>query len=713
MLKIIKKVRSNSKFVNTIVLFLLASLIIIYFLPTQGSFRYEYQKGRPWQHEDLIAPFDFAIYKTNLEIKTERDSALQTFHPYFVIDKEIGQKNITRFKKKFEVSYNDLLKKRIKEFRNKSTNDSLKSTISEYALNLLLFIYEKGVANLTQAEVANAINGKKAIVILKDNIASNSMLDEVFTEKSAYKYILKSLDKVPLKNSLEAMVLNDLHLYDFIEENLFYDVEKSTKAKNNILDNISLTEGMVQANERIISKGDLVHNQNYKVLESLRKEYQSYVGSSRSIYWINLGKGTMVFIIMSVLYLFLLHFRPEMVTCYRKTIFVLLLIVLLIVATSLVQRFSNLSIYLIPFVMVTIVIQSFFDSRVAFFVHIATTMLGGFLAPNGFEFIFLQFIAGAISIFSLSQIYRRGQMFLSVGLVVLSYTITYTALSIMKEGEFVIDNPYYYAYFAINGLLLLASYPLIFLFEKLFGFISDATLLELSDTNHKALRNLSEKAPGTFQHVMQVANLAEEAIREIGGNPLLMRVGALYHDIGKIGAPAFFIENQSGGINPHEKLTYEQSAETIINHVIYGLALGKKYKLPQVILDFIETHHGNSVVRYFYTQNVNKFGEEKTDISKFSYPGPSPFSKETAVLMMADAVEAASRTLKAYNETTIDKLVETIITGQIDDNQFINADITFSDITKIKEVFKNKLQNIYHARIEYPKLKNRKKSNQS
>lgn len=709
MLKFFKKIRNNSKWVNTIPLFLFASLIIIYFLPTQSSFRYEYQKGRPWQHEDLIAPFDFAIYKTDLEIKAERDSALQTFYPYFVIDKGIEQKNIMKFKENFENSYNEWIKKRTKKFSTKKLNDSLKNKISDYSLNLLRFIYEKGIANFTPPDVANAISNKKALVILKDNVATNSMLSEVFTQKTAYRYIQKSLEKATANNSLEAMIINDLHLYDFIQENLFYDAEKSIKAKNNILNNISLTEGMIQANERIISKGDLVHNQNYKVLESLRKEYKSYLGSSRSVYWIYLGQGIMVFIIMSVLYLFLLHFRPEIATCYRKTTFVLLLIVLLIVSTSLVQRYSSLSIYLIPFVMVTIVIQSFFDSRVAFFVHIATTMLGGFLAPNGFEFIFLQFIAGAISIFSLSQIYRRGQMFLSVGLVVLSYALTYTALSIMKEGGLEIDNPNYYAYFAINGLLLLASYPLIFLFEKLFGLISDATLLELSDTNHKALRNLSEKAPGTFQHVMQVANLAEDAIREIGGNPLLMRVGALYHDIGKIGAPAFFIENQAGGINPHEKLTYEQSAETIINHVIYGLELGKKYKLPQVILDFIATHHGNSVVRYFYTQNVNKFGEEKTDIARFSYPGPSPFSKETAVLMMADAVEAASRTLKAYNETTIGKLVESIITGQVDDNQFVNADITFSDITKIKKVFKNKLQNIYHARIEYPKLKKKKK----
>jgi len=377
------------------------------------------------------------------------------------------------------------------------------------------------------------------------------------------------------------------------------------------------------------------------------------------------------------------------------------MVLIMIAASSIVVRFNAVNLYLIPYIALPIIIFTFYDSRLAFYIHLVTVMIIAFWAPNAFEFIFLQFVAGAVSMFTMSKLYRRGQLFAAVGLIMLTYILTYSALGMIQEGNITKINYYTFLWFVGNSLLLLACYPLIFVFEKMFGFLSDVTLLELSDTNHPALRELAEKAPGTFQHVIQVANLAEEAIRRIDGNALLMRVGALYHDIGKTAAPGFFIENQ-GPKNPHENLKYDKSAEVIIQHVHYGAELARKYKLPKPIIDFIYTHHGTGLVKYFHTMYSNENEGIVPDISKFSYPGPSPFTKETAVLMMADAVEASSRTLKEYNESTIDALVEKIINNQMADNQFEEADITFKDIQKVKEVFKKKLLNIYHSRIEYP-----------
>ncbi len=699
MTSFVKRIKRNSKRIYVALLFLAASAITVYFLPTQGKFRFEYQKGTPWQHEDLIAPFDFAIYKSDVEIKVERDSVLKKFRPYFAIDQEVVIEELSKFKDNYNARYLEALSRA--NIQLKQQPDSLRENVYKYCFDLLNFIYEKGVVDFT--DILDQTKNGSTVVILKDNVATNREVDEIFTQKIAYGYINKKLSDESLASPLLSAVVENLRLYDFVAQNLFYDDKTSIQVKNKLINNISLTRGMIQIGERIISRGDLVHTENFRVLESLRKEYESVLGTSSGIYWIFLGQIVLILIVFMVLFLFLYHFRPEILDSVTKSLFILLLILIVIIVTSLVIQYSELSIYLVPFVAVTIIIHAFYDARLAFFIHMVTIMIAGFLAPNSFEFIFLQYVAGAISIFSLSQLYRRGQLFYAVGLIVLSYSVAYTALAIIQEGGFVIDNPYYYAYFAINGLLLLASYPLIFLFEKIFGFLSDATLLELSDTNHPALRELAEKAPGTFQHVIQVANLAEEAIRKIGGNPLLMRVGALYHDIGKTGAPAFFIENQSGR-SPHEGLPYEKSAETIIQHVIYGLELAKKYKLPKLVADFIPTHHGTGLVKYFYTKYVNENGEKDTNLAKFSYPGPAPFSKETAVLMMADSIEAASRTLKEYNETTIDSLVEGIINSQMDNNQFLEADITFKDVFMVKEVFKQKLLNIYHARIEYPTM---------
>lgn len=681
------------------ILLLVAAIITIYLFPTQGKFKYEYQKGTPWQHEDLIAPFDFAIYKTDAEIKTERDSVLRNFKPYFKFNATIGETEINNFNKVFELRYKDALQVVTKLHPDFQSNDSVEQLAKDISDEILKFIYDKGVVDFS--EVLEKTKKGNSIVILRNNVAENRNVEEVFTQKIAYGFINKKLAKDFPDNPALVVLIENLKLYDFVSQNLKYDDETTQKVQKDLINNIPIKKGMIQAGERIISRGDLVHDENYRVLESLRKEYENVLGSSNQMQWLLLGQILVILMSFGLLYLFMLNFRKEILVSFRKTLFIVMMVMIMVISAALVVRFNSVSIYVIPFVALPIIIHAFYDSRLAFFIHLVSIIMAGFLAPNGFEFVFLQFVAGAVSIFTLRHMHRRVQLFVSVGLILLSYILAYTALAIMQEGEITKINYHMYLWFAGNGLLLLACYPLIFGFEKIFGFLSDVTLLELSDTNHPALRELAEKAPGTFQHVMQVANLAEEAIRHIDGNPLLMRVGALYHDIGKTGAPGFFIENQAGK-NPHDDLTYEKSAEVIIQHVLHGAALAKKYKLPQPIIDFILTHHGTGLVKYFYTKYINENKDKLADISKFSYPGPAPFTKETAVLMMADAVEASSRTLKEYNEHSIDALVEKIINEQLEDGQFEEADITFKDIFKVKQVFKEKLHNIYHARIEYP-----------
>ncbi len=680
-------------------MFIIASLLTLFLIPKQGKFKYEYQKGAPWQHENLIAPFDFAIHKSDLELKTEHDSVLKNVKPYFKLNNEIGYNQIKLFSESYSDRYDDALKITKKLSRNQIISDSVFDYCRIFSLDILKFIYDKGVVDF--AEILENTQVGSTVVILKNNIAEYRDIDEVFTQKIAYNYITKKL-KSDLAESPELITLIDnLKIYDFVVKNLSYDDITTRREKDNLISSIPTKRGMIQAGERIVLRGDVIRDEDFRVLESLRKEYQNMLGSGIQASWLIVGHMIIVFLLFVILYLFLLNFRKEILESFSKSLFILMLVMIMIASASAAVRFNVVSIYLVPFVAMPIIIFAFFDSRLALYIHLITIVIVAFLAPNGFEFLFLQFVAGAVAIFSFAQLHKRVQLFVSVGLIVFTYILAYSALGLMQEGDITKIDYYFFLWFAGNGLLLLACYPLIFLFEKIFGFLSDATLLELSDTNHPLLRKLAEKAPGTFQHVIQVANLAEEAIRLIDGNALLMRVGALYHDIGKTGAPGFFIENQSSD-NPHDSLTFEKSAEVIIQHVHYGGQLARKHKLPKPVIDFIFTHHGTGLVKYFHAKQVNENKGGVTDVSKFSYPGPAPFTKETAVLMMADAVEAASRTLKEYNEGTIDVLVEKIINRQIEENQFEEADITFRDIFMIKELFKEKLLNIYHTRIEYP-----------
>ena len=702
-------IKSKYKSIFNGLLFLVAIVIIVNLLPREGKFKYEFQKGKPWMHETLIAPYDFPIYKSQKQIKQERDSVLDHFKPYFQYDSTAVKKQIRSFTETYNRRVREVFNERFEDqqlmqrYRG-SRFDRLNRGFYEHAVDLFKEVYRTGV--IEAAEVTGTLSQNSRIVILRDNVAEEIDYSKVFDQKEAYKYVLnhaeRYLDSVNLRNEKQRNFFSSLDFYDYIKPNLFYDKQTSQNVKQNMLDNISITRGMVQAGERIVSKGEVVDAKTYQILESLRREYEQSLGSNYQYNLIYLGQAIFVFGAIFVLYLFLFHFRYEILQNSLKTVFILFLVVLMVAIASITIRVRSDTLYIIPFAILPIIIRSFYDARLALFIHIVTIMIVGFFVPNGFEFVFLNFIAGIVAIFSLTSLNRRGKLFLSSAMVVISYIFIYFGLAITQEGSIQGINWMNVAYFGINGALVLASYPLIYIFEKSFGFLSDVTLMELSDTNQPLLRRLSEQAPGTFQHSLQVASLAETAAYQIGGNSLLVRTGALYHDIGKMENPIYFIENQDADFNPHTQLEFLESARIIIGHVKKGVEYASRYKLPGPIVDFIRTHHGTTKVHYFYKKYLQSFNEEEVDENQFTYPGPKPFSKEMAVLMMADAVEAASRSYSSLDEKTINNLVDNIIDSQLNSGQFENVDITFRDITIIRGIFKKKLQNFYHARIKYP-----------
>ena len=688
--------------------FVMAIAIIMVFLPREGKFKYEFQKGKPWMHEDLSAPFDFPIYKTEAELFEEKNAILRNFNPFFKLDTTSLYPALVQFRADFKSEWTAFQPK-LRAIQSQYRKDGLgtvdlRKRYLAYAESLISFVYEKGIYDPADYNpVAGAAN--QEISILVENLKYDTEIGEVFSQRKALEYVLERLNKKAVSDAPELMAF--WQMFDFqkyIQPNLLYDERTTERIKSDLVSNISLTKGMVQAGDRIISNYEVVNSESFRILESLRKEYESKLGATDTqlVFW---GQALLVGILFLVLYLFLLNFRPEVILDDRKTLFILLLITFMVVVSSLVLKNNLISIYVIPFAIIPIFVRAFYDSRLALFILLVTTFLVGFFVPNSFEFVFLNFIAGIVAIISLTNLYRRGKLFLSVSLVLLSYWVVYIGIVTIQEGTPLALNWLTLVWFVGNALLLLASYQLVFVFEKLFGFLSDATLMELSDTNQDLLRKLAEVAPGTFQHSLQVANLAEAAVYKIGGNPLLVRAGALYHDIGKMTNPFYFIENQSPDFNPHQNLDFEESASIIIKHVTEGVQMARKYRLPQQLIDFIRTHHGTTKVKYFYRLYKEKFPELTIDAEKFTYPGPRPFSRETAVLMMADSVEAASRSLKRITYQNIDDLVEGIINHQQIEEQFNDANITFKDITTIKTVFKKKLLNIYHARIEYPEEK--------
>lgn len=567
----------NRKVVN-LAMFLGIALILILFFPHGGKFKFEYQKGKPWMHEVLIAPFDFPIYKSESDLNEQKDSILKNFIPFFNYNPKTGVEQKARFRT-FFANYWSYFDRKFPTVLNPEYRYQYEQRI----LYLLEFIYRIGVIELPE-EYTVLSKQSSSIMQVRDNVADESELSSVFSQKRAYEYLLHELylynDQLPDSSILNPdAFFRGLRLEEFIAPNLYYDEETSSKMRDAALKDISLTEGMVLTGIKIISTGEIVTPQAYKVLESLKKEYELRMGKSSNYMFIILGQGIIVLLCIMLIFIFLNKFRKEILESFKRVGFILFVIVLFSLAASLTIKFKPFGIYVVPFVIVAILLKTFYDNQLALFVYVSIVLLIGFWAPNGFEFVFLNTTAGVVALLSLTNLYRRNKMFLTSAWLIITYIALYTGILLYQEGNLKNFNINYLLFFGGNGMLVLSSIPLIYIFEKMFGFVSDATLLELSDSNQLLLRKLAELAPGTFQHSLQVANLSEDAIFKIGGNPLLVRAGALYHDIGKIENPLFFIENLSGEMNPHEDFDYEKSIKVIIDHVLKGIEIASEYRL--------------------------------------------------------------------------------------------------------------------------------------
>lgn len=683
--------RNNYNLLEKITLFALAIWLLILVFPREGKFRYEYQKGKPWQHEDLIAPVDFAILKPADELKAEQENALNQLRPHFIRNNAVSDAQINFALNDFSIRWDS-------KVSNIGYSQEEKEKTLELVLSVLDTIFSRGIVSIT-----DEINGKPGdynVWVISGNTAAQIPLARLFTIQSAEKYIRKQVD---VSSATDKDLAYEV-LVGSLKQNLLYDDETTLRAKESLLAEIPDTRGLVQRGERIISRGELVNSEKFQILESLRKDYETRLGTTFKYLNILIGQGLLISLTMIAFILFMISFRKDLFAENKKLLLMLILILIMVTVASVTMKANSQLLQLLPFCLVPIIIRVFFDTRLAYFVHVVTLILTGFMVPNAFEFVFMQLIAGIIAIISVSQLRRRSQFFITAAAIFVSYSAIYIGMLLIQDGSLENISQRPFILFAGNALFTLFSYPLIFIFEKSFGLVTDVTLMELSDTNSPLLRKLSQYAPGTFQHSLQVANIAEEAVYAIGGNTLLVRAGALYHDIGKMDMPMYFIENQTSAMNPHDELGYEESGRIIIGHVYKGIEIAKKYKLPEVLVDFIRTHHGTRRAEYFYNLKRIKFPEEEISDTPFKYPGPVPFSKETSVLMMADSVEAASRSMYRPTADSISELVERIIESQVKDNQFSNSDLTFQDITRIKKILKKRLMSIYHIRIEYPVL---------
>lgn len=693
------EIKPDKKYLYHFLFFIASAFLVVAISPREGKFRYEFQKGKPWLSSSLIAPWDFPVLKPENIIERERDSILRNFTPYFKVNQDVTTKEISDF--------NLYLDGLIKEYEGggRVLSSSAKSTLRKEFKALLSGIYQTGILE-TDGFPSDFDQSATEVTIVNGKIADRKTGSSFYTQKSAYQAARSSQEEFQKRMNDHGMVsvgefISRVTFYDFIKPNLKYDPATSTAVRDRLLKEISPNRGLIQEGQLIISRGEIVNDSKYLILESLRDESERRLGMYDK-WLVILGRLILVCSCYMALYLFMYNFRFDVLSSTHKTFFILLIILLFIIILRIVLLAPVDMVFLVPLAIIPIVVRTFYDSRLALFVFMITIMLAGFIVPNSFEFVFISYIAGVIVIFSLTNITRRAKLFFTAFAVFLAYSIVYFGIGIMQEGSVENMNWRNYLWFAGNGVLLMLSYPLIFVFEKTFRFLSDATLFELADTNQPLLRKLAEEAPGSFQHSLQVANLAEEAAREINANNLLARTGALYHDIGKIANSEFFVENQPDGFSPHDRLDPIESSGIIIDHVRAGVEMARKYKLPSQITDFIQSHHGTSVAYFFYKKHLEKNPKATGMQSQFSYTGPKPFSKETAIVMMADAVEASSRTLANYSEEKISELVERIIYFQEQDGQFTETPLTFKDITDIKRVFIKRLTNIYHARIAYP-----------
>lgn len=671
------------KIITRVGLFICVVGILIQFFPTERKFKYQYEVGKPWTYDLLMSTFDFPIYKTEEQLKTDKDELLRNFTPYFQIDENVAKRQTNKW-------YSDW----------KLANAGIEPPFTDYINQKIEKIYQKGILSFRDYENLRSKNWNAIKVIFPDRTTQGVSLDDIYTPKVAYEEILNNK---PMQFTDDDFRKYNMNLY--LVENLHYDSITSQNVQNDMLRDLSLTSGMVQAGERIIDRGEIITPGVYSILNSMKIESEKRSSLFQSSYLVLLGEIIVVFMLILLLVLYIYLFRTPIFESTNNLVFISLLMLLIAGIASFVVRFSSLSIYIVPFALVPIIIRVFFDSRTALFVHIITILIVSFMVANPFVFIILQIAAGMAAVSGLKDLTQRSQLTQTAFYIFLTYSVVFLAMEFISEGDIHKIHFLPILYFAISAVLLLFAYVLIYVFEKIFGLISAMTLVELTNINNDLMMKFAENAPGTFQHSLQISNLATEAAKKIGANSLLVRTGALYHDIGKMQNPQYYIENQVDGDNPLKKMDYLTAAQVIIQHVTDGVAIAKKHRLPEQIIGFITTHHGRGKVKYFYNSFVNENPGVKVDEEKFMYPGPLPYSKETAVFMMADAVEARSRTLEEYTEESITQMVEAMISTQIADGQFKDAPISFRDVETVKKVFVDKIKNIYHSRIKYPELK--------
>jgi putative nucleotidyltransferase with HDIG domain len=661
-------------------LILSSSVLILYIFPLGGQFKYEFQKGRVWQYPDFYSPFDFSILKSEAEVKKDEATALKNLKLYLRADETIKNQVYSKYAETFIGFFQD------------QQNPMVLDSLYDFGKQLLDEVYFYGVLPPNYVH-----QGNPEILLIQGQTEIPILVNKFFKPEKLFEFIgsrIVSSSYVPFED-----MYKDL-FFELIVPNVSLDKNFYETAKAQVLQNISRSRGFIPSGKLIVAEGALVDEETFEILNSLRKEF-TLQQEGQSSYWVLFGYSILIVLTFTLLLLFLNIYRFSIYEDNRKLTFIFFNILVVIISVTLTINYNTNYVFAVPICILPLIIKAFFDARLGLFIHLLTVLLLGFIVPNSFEFVFLQITAGIVTIQSVAQLYRRANLFISVGQIVLVYLTGYVAFTTIQEGNLLQINFAPMGLFMLNGLLMLFVQPLIYIYERIFGLVSDVSLLELSDTNSNLLKELSDKAPGTFHHSLQVANLAEAAANEIGANTLLVRVGALYHDIGKLKSPMYFSENQTGTLSPHEELTPKQSAEIIINHVLDGVAIAQKNKIPDRIIDFIRTHHGTSTVYYFYKKQ-EELTPDKVNIEDFRYLGPKPFSKETAILMMADAVEAASKSLKEPNINELQAFIDKIIDGKMAAQQFNSSDITFSEIETIKKVLFKKLVNVYQLRIEYP-----------
>ena len=664
-----------------IILLFFCTALTVYIFPNNNRFKYDYKQGEPWDYETLYAPFTFPIEKDEQSLAKEKQDVANSVPRYFKIDESIR-----------EVVFNKWEVLKQGKIFDSLNQQQLKLLTSE-AQSVLSTVYTVGYID-TPVDIEDS----HPIFIENNNELVSYLYADIFEPVDLGELINKSFKGLDLKDPSRKIFTSAL--LRVIEPDLKYDKQLTELAINEELSKILTTRGLVYEGARVIAQGEIVEGEKLQILNTLNNTYKSQTWTESQYIWKLSGYIILVGMAYSMLLLFLWRYRPVLFDNFRKVFFIFFNITVVVILTATIVNINVKYIYVVPVCMLPLILKAFFDARLGLFSHVVTIFILSFIVPNSDEYLFLQMMAGIVTILSNNEIYKRANLFITVAQIIGIYFLSYFAFYAINQGGVTGWEWSRIGYFVLCGLAMLFVWPLIYIFEKIFGLVSDVSLLELSDTNSKLLKELSNKAPGTFHHSLNVANIAETVANEIGANAMLVRVGALYHDIGKMSNPTYFTENQGSGINPHDDLDPEDSARIIIDHTLNGIEIARKYNLPDRIIDFIRTHHGDSLVYYFFS----KAKEDNPDVSRanFSYPGPKPFSQETAILMIADSVEAASKSIQNPTSFKIDTLVNKIIDGQVNNDQFINANITFKQIEIIKSVIKKKLASIYHLRIEYP-----------